>query len=342
MLPRNYRLALQRAIPIGCWGAARPYVLPSASPSRVGPYYIDWHPGDGPWGESWTSAPFDGDGVILTPRGDRYHPVRIAQYGLHRHREWLADRTPASRAAFLAQAAWLRRHQTRRAAAFGAYPYDFDVPAYGAKAGWISAMAQGEAISLLLRAHDAEPEVGFLSAARAATEPFRVDVGAGGVRWRTSDGDTFFEEYATGLGSHVLNGFIYALWGLWELERYDPTGEVHEPLLAGLETLRRRLRLYDAGYWSHYDLVRPAAGPLRPAPFAYHALHVAQLRVTAAMTHDDYYEHLAGRWAAYQESAACRVRFLAASAGYYGARILFDAHLPQRGAVSRITSATTS
>jgi hypothetical protein len=295
-----------------------------------GPYYVDWDPGDGAWGEAWTSAPFDADGVILTAQGLRYHPVRIAQYGLHEHRAWLRDGAPASRAAFMAQAAWLRGHQTRREAATGAYAYDFDVPAYGARAGWISAMAQGEAISLLLRAHAAEPQAGFLSAARSAVGPFGVDVRDGGVRRRTSDGDTFFEEYATAAGGRVLNGFIYALWGLWELDRYGSTDVARDPLAAGLSTLRSRLRLYDAGYWSHYDLVPPPASlPRRPAPLAYHALHVAQLRVTAAMTRDTYYEHVADKWAGYQRDAGCRARFLAASATCYASRILLRPHPPQ-------------
>jgi heparosan-N-sulfate-glucuronate 5-epimerase len=193
------------------------------------------------------------------------------------------------------------------------------VPAYRAAPGWLSAMAQGEAISLLLRAHADSPARGFDAAARDAAKPFLRSVEDGGVR-RDLAGAPFFEEYATALASFVLNGFIYALWGLWELGRFG--GEAGAAALAedGSATLRAVLARYDAGYWSRYDLVRPKAGPQKPASLAYHTLHIAQLRVTAAMTGDAAFAAMAERWRGYQRSWPCRVRYVAAALAYHGLR----------------------
>ncbi len=336
VLPRDYGRALQRALPLG-WGLERPFATPHPSATEPGPYFVDWFPGDEVWGEGWSGAPFDARGTILTPAGAGYHPVRIAQYGLHRHAAWLRDRSPASRAAFLAQAEWLRDNQVTSRGVRGTYPYAFAHPPYGALPGWLSAMAQGEAASLLLRAHAAEPGAGFGAAARAALEPMAVDVADGGVRRRTRDGDTFFEEYATDRPSYVLNGFIYALFGLWEADRYDPGAGVRPLLDAGMGTLRRRLGLYELGYWSRYDLVTPAAGPPKPASLGYHALHVAQLRALTAMTGDAHFATTAEKWRAYQESPVCCARQVASTAA---ALAIGRVVKPARAVVSDVVVAT--
>jgi heparosan-N-sulfate-glucuronate 5-epimerase len=310
VLPKNYLESLLRAFPVD-WNVKRPYRLPSGS---LGPYYIEWQSGSGPYGENWDNAPLDAEGTLLSGSARSYHPIRIAQFGLHSHARWCVTRASADHAAFLAQARWLAANARDRAGVPGCLIYEFPWPKYGASIGWISAMAQGEAISLLLRAADAQGDATFREAAVRLAQPFRFDVSKGGVVYRTPYGDAFLEEAAVLPASHILNGHIFALWGLLELRSALTEPWLAELADAALGTLRRRLPLYDAGYWSYYNLLATGSGFRSVALLKYHAFHIAQLRVTAALTGDAYFSVIADRWQGYADSTWCRLRVLANTA----------------------------
>ena len=310
VLPRNYLESFQRAFPLD-WSAKRAYRLPSAP---LGPYYIEWDSGTGPYGEHWSDAPLDGNGVLLTGAARAYHPIRIAQFGLHRHARWCTSRADADREAYLAQARWLAANARERDGVAGCLIFDFPWPKYGAPAGWISAMAQGEAISLLLRVAEAESDDSYVDAAVRLAEPFQLDVADGGVVFRSPRGDAFLEEAAVMPASHILNGHIFAMWGVIELAVARPKPWLIELAAATLHTLRRRLELYDAGYWSYYSLLGTPSGFRSVALLKYHAFHVAQIRVTAALSRDLYFSTIADRWQGYADSATCRRRALANTA----------------------------
>ncbi len=305
-LPRNYLRSLALAFPLD-WKVQRPYRLPAG---ELGPYYVEWQPGTEAYGEDWAVAPRDADGVILTRRG-LYHPVRIAQFGLHSHARFVDTGDAAARAGFMAQARWLAANQRSRAGVAGCYVYDFPNPHYGVGAGWISAMAQGEAISLLLRAAVLERSETMLDAAVRASQPFRCTIEKGGVVFRSSYGDAFLEEIAAAPASHILNGHIFALWGLLELQSAQSQAWLRELVAQATLTLRRRLQLYDAGYWSYYSLLGTRAGFRNAAVLKYHAFHIAQLRVTAALVGDPYFAGVADRWQRYADSPPCRIRVMA-------------------------------
>ncbi len=297
------------------WDEKRAYVLPaSGPPGRLGPYYIRWSASTGVMGEDWDVCPFDRDGVLMTLRGGFYHPIEIAQYALHQHALYAETGSPQALQHFLAQARWLRDGQRERGAIAGCYAFAFPWERYGAPAGWISAMAQGEAISVLLRAEEIAPGEGFGAAARRAAAPFRHEIREGGVVWRNAGGDTFFEECSVEPPAHILNGHIFALWGIWELSRYDADAWLHELVDAGTATVRRRLPLYDTGYWSRYSLLETPRGGRHLATLKYHAFHISQLRVLAGMAGDASFDAAADRWQAYAERTGHRTRVMLATA----------------------------
>lgn len=290
------------------WSHRRGYDFESISDPGASPYFIEWDPGNGVYGEDWTNAPFDSGGVLLSGPARYYHAIRIAQFALHRFGAWRRFGDLDARREFLAQAVWLRDCQQHDGVP-GAYRFSFPWRKYGAGAGWISAMAQGEAISVLLRAHSVEGSAGFGDAALRAAEPFRAGVDRGGVVWKSGE-DVFFEEIANRHAPHVLNGCIYALWGIWEL--WKLTGE---PWLAELseqcaETLRRWLPRFDTGWWTLYSLMRSST--LRPhvATFKYHEFHIAQMHVLFRMFDQRAFGDAALRWTAYTEARANRRRLL--------------------------------
>ncbi|MGA8099370.1 MAG: D-glucuronyl C5-epimerase family protein [Candidatus Cybelea sp.] len=297
--------------PVGGRSHRRPYSLHGLSSAGTGPYFIEWDPGHGVYGEDWDGAPFDTDGVLLSGPARVYHPIRIAQFALHRFDLWYATRNAAARRDFLAQATWLRDRQRIDGIA-GLYRFDFPWKKYGASAGWCSAMAQGEAISVLLRAHGLDKSAGYGDAAERASQPFFADIKDGGVVWR--DGaNIFLEEIANEHAAHVLNGCIFALWGIWELWKRTGDAGLEQIVEACVDTLRRWLPRFDTGWWTRYSLLLSAAGQPHIATLKYHQFHIAQMHVLAAMFSEPKFEEAARRWTSYVEQPNCRSRVRAAT-----------------------------
>lgn len=293
------------------WSHRRSYSLSSLEHPGQGPYFIAWDPGHGVYGEDWNDAPRDAAGTLLSGASQSYHPIRIAQFALHRFGVWHDTADACARDDVLQQALWLRDRQ-QNGERVGLYRFDFPWSKYGAGAGWSSAMAQGEAISALLRAHQLEPQAGYSDAALRAAQPFRFEIARGGVVWR--DGaDVFFEEIANECAPHVLNGCIFALWGVWELWKASGDAWLGRLVEESIETLRRWLPRFDTGWWTLYSLLRSAADRPHLATLKYHEFHIAQARVLAKMFDQPAFEAAAERWNAYVDRRECRARLIGAT-----------------------------
>ena len=97
-------------------------------------------------------------------------------------------------------------------------------------------------------------------------------------------GRPFPEEYPTQPPSFVLNGGIFALWGLRDVAVALGDEQAARDFAAGAETLAQNLDRWDTGRWSRYDLFpHPVANP---ASSFYHDLHVKQLRAMALLHPD--------------------------------------------------------
>lgn len=302
-LPPNRLRQLALAFPLD-WNSGRRFTLPDRR--TLGPYYISWDSGTGTYGEDWEIAPRDERGVLLSGSPIKfYHPIRIAQYALHMH-ERLKNGDESALRPFMKHARWLRDNQVDRFGIPGCYVFPFAWKKYGAEPGWISAMAQGEAISVLLRAEELAPGYGYLGAALRAAEPFRLQVTHGGVVWRDGSGATFFEEVAGEPAAHILNGTLFATFGLYDLMRTGGPGWIRGLFDDAVATLLRDLSLFDSGYWSYYSLLASRHGHRHVATLKYHAFHIAQLRVLAGMTDDGYFATVAADWLRYQHSVVSR------------------------------------
>jgi heparosan-N-sulfate-glucuronate 5-epimerase len=164
----------------------------------------------------------------------------------------------------------------------GGIPYQFAMThTYPVAAPWLSAMAQGEAASLLVRAARtlADPA---LEAAAARAGQALVDPRMGLIA-ETPEGPVL-QEYPTQPPSHVLNGWIFGLWGLYDLAASLPRGGERFTGVfdAGVDALAARLEHYRVRpHWSRYDLfphpIKHVASPF------YHRLHIEQLLATNAL-----------------------------------------------------------
>jgi heparosan-N-sulfate-glucuronate 5-epimerase len=259
---------------------------------------------------SWVR--FDADGIPTVREGTRYYynPVTIAEYGLQ---EWTfheADGDPQHLANALKAADWLVAHQQ---AGTGTWRYEFDFPVSGMgdvtmRAPWISAMAQGQAMSLLARAWDATARRADLDAAIAALAPFRRSVARGGVTadfTLTGGHAPYYEEYPTTPASFTLNGFMFSLIGLHDLADAAPATDAGVLYAAGMSTLDQALPLYDtpSGLSIYHLGYLTAAQPLHTS-LTYHWIHVVELRYLDSLGPDPRLEHYRDRWAAYTPPAA--------------------------------------
>jgi hypothetical protein len=219
----------------------------------------------------------------------RANPVSIAQLGLA---SWQSRADDTAWIGVFEEASnWLRDNLE----ADGSLPYLFDMQhTYPLKAPWRSAMAQGQAASALARAALTFDGGGFADAAVSAVRPLLAR--DSGLIASSSEGDVL-QEYPTDPASHVLNGWIFALWGLHDVAALAQHTAAASAFAEGTRTLVRRIGLYDTGRgWSRYDLY-PHPLVHVAAPF-YHHLHVAQLEATADLTGEETLRRTAQLWAA--------------------------------------------
>ena len=261
---------------------------------ELGVYYIDMRPARVHYSPNIWGGGFDDQGVptIATPEGPVYFPVNIAQYGFILHADWLTSRDNRVLATLNSCVLALNRLATETPTGlvwlhkFRNAKYEIDPP-------WASSMAQGEAISLYLRMFQATGDETLMVRAREAARFLSVDVEDGGVRRFDESGDLWFEEYPSPQPSFVLNGFIYTMFGLWDLWRVTRDGLIRSEFDKCVGTLERNLHKYDAGYWSVYDQLK---GEL--VRYYYQKnVHVPQMAVLHQLTGLEIFEEYRARWA---------------------------------------------
>ena len=270
-------------------------------------------------GKAGYRGPFDDAHVpLLDYRGDigrQHNPIAIAQYGLARFNRWCDSDTVGDRMAWLRSARWLERNLVPNQSGVPVWVHHFDWPYRQLlKAPWYSGLAQGNGLSLLVRAAETTQDRGFASAAHRAFESLRLDTSEGGVLVTDDRGRTWIEEYLVDPPSHILNGFIWALWGVYDYARWSGSEEARRLVDASIATLESALPEYDTGRWSLYEL--PAGGPQMLASRYYHELHIVQLRVLERLTGHGAFGVVAARWQRYLDSPVKRTRALVEKATF--------------------------
>lgn len=170
---------------------------------------------------------------------------------------------------------------------------DKRLPKYGLEPGWASGMAQGQAASVLLRAHALTGRDIYLETALKALAPLTVPVSAGGLQSEL-DGVTVLEEYPTAQPAAILNGWIFALFGVHELGTVAGVPEARELFERSAAGLVALLPRYDIGWWSLYSLYDHDSPDLAK-PF-YQRLHPVMLDALALLHPARELTEYADRW----------------------------------------------
>jgi hypothetical protein len=161
-------------------------------------------------------------------------------------------------------------------------------------------ITQGVVISALLRLSKGRPQGEVVDLIERAYRSMTTTIERGGTLSMLSGGP-FFEEYPSTPPSHVLNGCLYALFGLYDLA--DALGDERASRLSSRieETLSRTIGQFTTrGGWSHYAL--NLFGRPYLASMHYHRQHIRLCGVVAGRTGDPRLSRACETWRSSLES----------------------------------------
>jgi hypothetical protein len=268
-------------------------------PGVLGEYYMPFY----------TKAKYNGDydekGIPLLDYhgriGKQYNPIAISQYGLGSYNLHHRTNNGNYRESFIKTADWLVNNLENNSLGIKVWNHHFDWEyRQTLKAPWYSGLAQGQGISVLVRAWRMNKNDKYKKAAQSAFESMTKLVSDGGVLVKDTDGNAWIEEYIVDPPTHILNGFIWALWGVYDYMLAFNDKEARKLFDQGVVTLKKNLSSYDTGFWSLYELSGTKMRMLA-SPF-YHRLHITQLKVMYKLTEEKIFQDYAFQWAAYSRS----------------------------------------
>jgi len=274
-----------------------PQVNENFKTDELGEYYMPFiskadYPGD-----------YDEQGIpMLNYHGSvglQYNPIAIAQYGLGNYNLFCRTNALERYRKFLKVADWLVANLEQNLAGLWVWNHHFDWEYRDTlKAPWYSALSQGQGISVLVRAYKKTKEERYLAAAEKAFESFNREVNEGGVTYTDDNGYVWFEETIVDPPTHILNGFLWALWGIHDYFLLTKQTKAKELFEEGVRTLKKNLQDFDIGFWSLYEQSGTRLKMIA-SPF-YHSLHIVQLKVMYKLTERDFFKEYAEKWEGYQ------------------------------------------
>lgn len=219
-----------------------------------------------------------------------FFPVAIFQYGLGAYDMYLLTKEKKFLKKFKQCADWAVKHQDQMGRWNNFSHYCPKTP--------FGAMAQGEGASLLVRAYEYTQNTKFLNAAKKAVDYMLQPLDKGGTT-KYEDADVLLMEYT--FKGVVLNGFIFAWWGLYDyvIETSD-NGKYKDAMDKSLYSLINLLPQFKCSYWSMYSLDGLIASPF------YHNLHIAQMQAMYQLTNFEIFDNYAKCWQRQQKNIVCK------------------------------------
>jgi heparosan-N-sulfate-glucuronate 5-epimerase len=284
-----------------------PEINPRATNAELGEYYMLFRE------KAVYAGPFNVDGIpMLDYRGRigrQYNPIATAQWGLANYNRFRESGDDARLRKTIQSADWLAAHLEQNQGGLWVWNHHFDWEYRDTlRAPWYSGLAQGQGVSLLLRARAQTGNEKYQLAAERAFIALTRPIAQGGVLFEDEDKNLWIEEYLVDPPTHILNGFMWALWGVFDFWLASADARAKQIFDRGIGTLLHNIARFDTGYWSLYERSGTRLKMLA-SPF-YHRLHVVQLRVMANLTGDARFAEVADRWEGYARHRVNRARAL--------------------------------
>lgn len=207
-----------------------------------------------------------------------YYPVQYTQVALHYYANYLITKDPVVKESFLKQANFIKNAVTEYPN-FSVWECNEAIPGYKLDMPWASSMAQGFGIGVMLQAYSITKDEEYLKVAQNAIQAYTVDLKDKGISndWGGYD---FYEEYAD-KDSHILNGYIFSLGGLYYHHQLIGDSLSKSLFDKGIKTLKAKIGEYDADFTSYYGKLHNGgyqyASAINNDPDHYHELVIYQL-----------------------------------------------------------------
>ena len=271
----------------------------------LGQYYMPFHY------KADYSGQYDENGIPMLDYhgkiGLQYNPIAIAQYGLGNYNLWCDTHNESRFQKFISASDWLVDNLVKNRYGLSLWMHHFDFE-YRDKlvSPWYSGLAQGLGLSVLLRAFRESSKQVYLDTHQKAWVSMTKTIESGGVIDIDKEGNYWIEEYIVNPPTHILNGFIWALWGVYDTWKFLDSSEAEDLFNKCCKTLELNLEKYDSGYWSLYEQSGTRMKMLA-SPF-YHNLHIIQLKIINLLTKKSIFQQIAGEWENYMHNPINRYR----------------------------------
>jgi len=236
----------------------------------------------------------DGIPEVYYSHIDRWesNTVTIAQYALACYDDYIKNNNENSKDIFMKQVKFLSKNNHEIGIDKIAYPYFF--PFNGLQPPWYSGMAQGQVVSVFVRAFIIADDESYLDIARKIINFMFVPVDCGGVFTFTPEGHDWIEEYPTTPPSFVWNGFVFAVMGLIDYNKICPSHELNEQINKFIVSIKQTINVYDTGKELYYERENKKICNLM-----YIGIQTFQVKHMFLSTKDIFFDELYKKWKTY-------------------------------------------
>ena len=231
--------------------------------------------------------------------GLQYNPIAIAQWSLGNYNLWKRNNSKKNYNKFIKGADWLVQNLNLNKNNVYVWQHNFNwVYKENLISPWYSGLAQGQGLSVLCRAYKVTNNNQYLICIEKIYKSFLNDVKEGGVTFTDQDNNIWIEEYIMEkTPTHILNGFIWGLWGIYDYWLLTKNQGVKKLFDKYVKTIKLNIDRYDLGHWSLYELSQLNIN-MRASIF-YHKLHIIQLKILSQMTSDKKFKNISDEWSGY-------------------------------------------
>jgi hypothetical protein len=238
-------------------------------------------------------AALDDNGIPYTIHGDikHYAPISIIQYALMQYDFYIKGvDVDKSKSIFLNCVNWLE-NKTEALMNSVVIKQEYNKQ-YNIPEGWVSGMAQGQLLSVFLRAYQLFNNEKYLDLSHKVFNSFYLEYEEGGFKRIDKNGYLWFEEYPSKTPSYVLNGFIYSILGILDYYRVTNDKKAKNIWDECVKTLEANLHKYDVWYWSVYDQLKEQL-----VSYYYQKnVHIPLMKIMYLLTEKEIFNHYALKW----------------------------------------------
>lgn len=244
---------------------------------------------------AWDAMRLDSNGIPGTwyrQTGTQYWPAYVAWYGLVNLGHYLRRKDRSCLEIFRKQIDWLEANAVVRSDGAVVWQMNFDYFVGGLRLAspWISAHAQGLAISALVRGWRVFDRPRLLELLRGSVRIFSLTVAEQGIRIAFND-EPLYTEVPGGPAPGILDGFMISLLGLHDLLVETEDREVKRLFDEGIAGLKKALP-----YWNYRDKWSWYSRHAYLSPPAYHCSHHLLLQTLSRLTGEPTFARYAALW----------------------------------------------